>query len=83
MGTHQSNSQQIQNQQDDSKPYLEAYSVLDNSNSDQLSLKIDKILKDLLVNEFKVIESKDDIEKKENALLNLNEILKTWMQQVN
>lgn len=40
-------------------------------------------LEHLLVEEFKLVEKKLDKEKKEDALLKLNDILKIWMDQVN
>ena len=40
-------------------------------------------MKTLLKEEFKVIESKDDKKRKENAMFKINDILKTWMEKVN
>lgn len=42
-----------------------------------------KLIEKLLITEFKLVESPTDEEKKKDALLKLNDILKTWMDRVN
>lgn len=59
------------------------FSILDSLSGSNAHKKIDKQLEKLCIEEFRVVESKDDQKKKENALMKMNEILKTWMHKVN
>ncbi len=68
---------------EENEKYIVPNSVIDEGFSEASYQPIDRVLNDLLKDEFKVLESKTDKEKKENALLKLNDILKTWMNKVN
>lgn len=67
----------------ENEPYILPYSTLSETYNESKFENFDKILNDLCENEFNVVESKEDISRKEKALLNLNDILKTWMTKVN
>ena len=59
------------------------FSVLTQEDSPGQFTSFTKTLEHLLIEDFKLVEKKGDKEKKEDALLKLNDILKTWMDQVN
>ena len=67
---------------DENRAFLMPNTVLDPSPSDPGYFKNDTYLSNLLHKEFNLLESKSDKEKKELALLRLNDILKHWMNQV-
>lgn len=68
---------------DDNRAFLTPGAVLDASVSDPGFAQDDAAIDSLLRNEFNLMESQADREKKELALLRLNDILKSWMNQVN
>lgn len=68
---------------DENRPFLIQNSAMDSSFSESVYIENDATLSLLLRNEFNLLESKSDKEKKEVALLRLNDILKNWMSLVN
>lgn len=67
--------------ENETNPITEVYAVKDTLASSE-SLVHENVIIDLLKNEFKMIESASDKERKENVLLKLNHILKMWMKKI-
>lgn len=68
---------------DENRAFLIPGSVLDASESEPIMHAEDAAISNLLQTQFNLLESRADREKKELALLRLNELLRGWMAQVN
>lgn len=67
---------------EENKAYLTPGFVLEET-SNSTGQSHDSIISNLLRDHFKLVESPDDKEQKENALLKLNDILRMWMKRIN
>ncbi len=68
---------------EENRPYLTPGHVVDDSVPSKSTIIHENTISDLLGHHFKLIESPEDREKKENALLKLNDILRMWMKLIN
>lgn len=63
--------------------FITPFSVLEENRSANVYLDLSCKMRELLVDEFGLVESRTDKQKKEDVLLKLNDILKNWMEKVN
>lgn len=67
----------------ESEPYVIPYSIITDESSPRNYSVYDPILRSLLKDDFMLMESEEDKKNKENALIKINDILRSWMDRVN